>query len=239
MLWRTQPWFLWINVWKTCLVKLLPWLDSPALGTVYLHTLVRNFIRSERTGDWPLHLDTFRKMLPFFHASGHLRYAKSAHLYHQEMCSLHDVMDKNEFQAYTEKGFFTIRRSDRFWSGVWLSWYVLCHCVYHCALQVKSSLAGILSPLSGILRHLITKTWDKHNRLVTRQIWSSSSSGLKHIHHFPGIMVTSYFHSLLASLVTPHWLAIMQRKLVSSSSNRWLEKALLMSKWTGRVRWKL
>ena len=82
-------------------------------------TLVRNFIQSERTGDWPLHLDTVRKMLPFFHVLGHLHYAKSAHLYHQEMCSLHDVMDKNEFQAYTEKGFFTIRRRDRFWSGVW------------------------------------------------------------------------------------------------------------------------
>ena len=85
----------------------------------YTVTLVWNFIRSERTGDWPLHLDTIRKMLPFFNASVHLDYAKSAHLYHQEMCSLHDVMDKNEFQAYTEKGFFTTRRSDRFWSGVW------------------------------------------------------------------------------------------------------------------------
>ena len=182
-------------------------------------TMVRNFIRSERTGDWPLHLDTITKMLPFFHASGHLHYAKSAHLYHQEMCSLHDVMDMNLFQAYTEKGLFTIRRSDKFWSGVWsdmiieqvlmramkvsggltrgrgitlwLSGYVLCHCVYHCALQVKSSLAAILSPLSSILRHLITKTWDQHNRLVTRQIWSSSSSGLKRIYHFPGIMVAS------------------------------------------------
>ena len=82
-------------------------------------TLVRNFIQSERTGDWPLHLDTIRRMLSFFHASGHLHFAKSAHLYHQEMCSLHDVMDMNEFQAYTEKGFFTIRHSDRFWSGVW------------------------------------------------------------------------------------------------------------------------
>ena len=82
-------------------------------------TMVWNFIWSERTGDWPLHLDTIRKMLPFFHAWGHLHYAKSAHLYHREMCSLHDVMDMNEFQAYTEKGFFTIRCSDRFWSSVW------------------------------------------------------------------------------------------------------------------------
>ena len=32
MLWRTQPWFLWINVWKTCLVKLLPWIRRPSFG---------------------------------------------------------------------------------------------------------------------------------------------------------------------------------------------------------------
>ena len=32
MLWRTQPWFLWINVWKTCLVKLLPWIRHPSFG---------------------------------------------------------------------------------------------------------------------------------------------------------------------------------------------------------------
>ena len=44
-------------------------------------------------------------MLPFFYASGHLYYAKSVHLYHQEMCGLQDVMDKDEFQAYTDKGF--------------------------------------------------------------------------------------------------------------------------------------
>ena len=91
------------------------------LWVQYFHTvtLVRQFIRSERTGDWYLHLETIRKMLPLFHASGHLHYAKAAHLYHQEMCSLHDIMDKEEFQAYTQKGYFTIRRSDRFWAGVW------------------------------------------------------------------------------------------------------------------------
>ena len=32
MLWRTQPLFLWINVWKTSLVKLLPWIRQPSFG---------------------------------------------------------------------------------------------------------------------------------------------------------------------------------------------------------------
>ena len=58
-------------------------------------------------------------MLSYFHITGHIHYAKSAYVYQQKMYDLHDVMDKEEFQAYTEKGLFTIRHNDRFWSGVW------------------------------------------------------------------------------------------------------------------------
>lgn len=46
-------------------------------------TLVKHFIEAERSGNWDLHLDTIQRMLPFFHASGHFLYAKSAHLYLQ------------------------------------------------------------------------------------------------------------------------------------------------------------
>ena len=43
------------------------------------------FIRAERTGDWKLHLYSVKKMLPHFHAVGHLTYAKSAHLNAQQI----------------------------------------------------------------------------------------------------------------------------------------------------------
>ncbi|KYM96907.1 hypothetical protein ALC62_12417 [Cyphomyrmex costatus] len=43
-------------------------------------TLMKNFIQAERSGDWELHLTTIQKMIPYFHASGHFLYAKSAHL---------------------------------------------------------------------------------------------------------------------------------------------------------------
>jgi len=36
------------------------------------------FIKAERTGDWMLHLKSLQEMLPFFAASGHNLYAKSA-----------------------------------------------------------------------------------------------------------------------------------------------------------------
>lgn len=81
--------------------------------------LIRNFVRAERTGNWALHIDTVTQMLPYLHASGHLAYAKSAHLYVQSMEDLTATMDANELKKFTESGFFAIRRSDRYWSGVW------------------------------------------------------------------------------------------------------------------------
>lgn len=82
-------------------------------------TLMKNFIRAERTGDWNLHLHSVREMIPYFHAAGHLHYAKSAHLYYQDMVRLHEKMDPQEFMDFTDKGYFTIRRSDKFWCGIW------------------------------------------------------------------------------------------------------------------------
>ncbi|KMQ84207.1 hypothetical protein RF55_18201 [Lasius niger] len=70
-------------------------------------------------GNWKFHLDTIQKMLPYFHASGHFFYAKSCHLYLQDMLSLEEKMDPLEYETFTKKGYFTIRRSDKFWSGIW------------------------------------------------------------------------------------------------------------------------
>ena len=43
--------------------------------------IVKNFIKAERSGNWDLHLKCIEQMIPYFHASGHNNYAKSAHLY--------------------------------------------------------------------------------------------------------------------------------------------------------------
>ena len=76
---------------------------------------MRLFVRSERTGDWHLHLYAVKQMLPYLHAAGHLHYAKSAHLYVQQMEELPAEIDI----LFAESGYFTIRRSDKFWAGVW------------------------------------------------------------------------------------------------------------------------
>ena len=82
-------------------------------------TLIKQFIEAERMGNWQLHLDTIRKMLPFFHASGHFYYAKSSHLYLQDMLNLKEKIVLAKFEAFTTKGYFTFRRSDNFWLGIW------------------------------------------------------------------------------------------------------------------------
>ena len=37
--------------------------------------LTMMFVRAEREGDWPLHLATYKPMLPYFFAAGHVNYA--------------------------------------------------------------------------------------------------------------------------------------------------------------------
>lgn len=79
-------------------------------------SIAKEFIRAERMGDWQAHLNCVKEMLPYFYASGHLPYAKSAHLYLQDMLQLEEVIDPSVYRRFTE-GFFTVRRSDKLSCG--------------------------------------------------------------------------------------------------------------------------
>lgn len=79
--------------------------------------IVKDFIRSERTGDFNLYLYSISRMINLFAATAHIHYAKSARLHLQNMLNL------NESHPWVHdqftKGFHTIRRSDKFWAGLW------------------------------------------------------------------------------------------------------------------------
>lgn len=75
------------------------------------------FIRAERVGDWALHLFCIAKMIPVLHSGGHTAYAKSTRLYLDQMKELPKIMAKDQYEKYTACGYWTIRRSHRFWSG--------------------------------------------------------------------------------------------------------------------------
>ena len=78
--------------------------------------LIMDFIREEQTGNWLLHLKCLEKMLPFFAATGHNNYTKSTYLYIQNMKCLE--YDFSEVYQQFISGKHCIRRSDRFWTGI-------------------------------------------------------------------------------------------------------------------------
>ncbi|XP_074034537.1 uncharacterized protein [Leptinotarsa decemlineata] len=82
-------------------------------------TIALQFIEAELLGNWQLHLQSVKKMLPYFHASGYFLYAKSAQIYLQSMIKLEMEMDDEEYRLFTQEGYFTIRRSYKAWSGIW------------------------------------------------------------------------------------------------------------------------
>ncbi|GBP77375.1 hypothetical protein EVAR_40029_1 [Eumeta japonica] len=57
-------------------------------------------------------------MLPIFHAAGHFNYMKGAQIYLQDMQKLGNSMDPDEYLKFTEEGLFTIRRTNKPWSGM-------------------------------------------------------------------------------------------------------------------------
>lgn len=82
-------------------------------------SLAMHFIQAERMGDWKLHLKCVEYMIPIFHASGHFPYAKACHIYLQDMKNIEVTMNPAEYSKFAKQGFFTIRRSHKFWSGIW------------------------------------------------------------------------------------------------------------------------
>jgi hypothetical protein len=77
---------------------------------------VQLFVVAERTGNWLLHLEVVQQFLPIFAATGHYNYAKCGRLYLQQMRQL--PLSHPDLYQHFLNGNHTIRRSDRFWSGL-------------------------------------------------------------------------------------------------------------------------
>ena len=78
--------------------------------------ILRMSIKAERTGNCKLHLKSVQDMLPYFAASGHNYYLKSARLYLQQMLELH-LTHPDVYQRFMA-GHHSIRRRDRYWAGL-------------------------------------------------------------------------------------------------------------------------
>lgn len=78
--------------------------------------ILKSHIRSERTGDWQLLLDSLRNMLPYNAAAAHNSYTKCIYIFLQEMEKL-KTTHPAIFEHFAD-GHFIIRRSDRYWAGL-------------------------------------------------------------------------------------------------------------------------
>lgn len=79
-------------------------------------TLIKQLLESEKSANWKLQIDTIQKMIPFFHVSGHLHYAESAHLYLQDMLNIERDLGPIEFEKFSKN--CSLRKSNAFWSGI-------------------------------------------------------------------------------------------------------------------------
>ena len=81
--------------------------------------LIMSFIRAEREGDWLLHLTTFRKMLPYYFAAGHVNYARYGLYYLRTMEKL-----PPHIQRYFLQGQHVTRHIAGIWKGLWTDQFI-------------------------------------------------------------------------------------------------------------------
>ena len=76
---------------------------------------LRQFIKSEKAGNFSLMLKTLQDMLSFFAASGHNLYTKSVCIHLQQIIKLET--EHPDVFAFVNSGYHFFRRSDRYWAG--------------------------------------------------------------------------------------------------------------------------
>ena len=76
--------------------------------------LTMMFVRAEHEGDWPLHLATYKQMLPHLFAAGHVTYARYVLCYLREVERL-----PQEVLSHFTKGEHVMHHSAGSWNGIW------------------------------------------------------------------------------------------------------------------------
>ena len=77
------------------------------------------YVRAERSGDWPLHLQAVKLMMPYFFASRHINYARYGFYYLRSM----DALPENVLQHFM-KGAHVMRHISGLWNGLWSDMFI-------------------------------------------------------------------------------------------------------------------
>ena len=93
-------------------------LHTAQLWLQYMDTIdiLRTFLRSERTGDWRMHVHALHDMLPYLAAAGHNLYTKSIYVYLQRLAQL--SIQHPDVHHQFQNGYHVVRRSDQYWAGL-------------------------------------------------------------------------------------------------------------------------
>ena len=91
------------------------WVD----GLIKPVFIMMRFLCAEREGDWPLHVSTFKEMLPYYFAAGHIHYARYGQYYLNSVKSL-----PKEVLSHFMKGEHVMRHNPGFWNGIWSDMYI-------------------------------------------------------------------------------------------------------------------
>ena len=153
------------------------WVDafvSPML-TVLL------YIRAEKEGEWLLHLQAVKQMLPYFFAAGHHNYARYATNYLNDMYGLPE-----EVHQKFMKGLHVARLKSGFFNGIWSD--MLIETTYMKFGKSFGGLVGITLKPKSVLRWAYS--FHKLSSMIKdlKEIDDKSSSTWKHKEEYSGRM---------------------------------------------------
>lgn len=81
--------------------------------------LMMKYVRAEREGDWPLHIETVKQMMPYFFAAVHTNYARSGLFY---------LTSLEKLPASTLKHFLNgnhvMRHNPGLWNAIWSDMWI-------------------------------------------------------------------------------------------------------------------
>lgn len=77
------------------------------------------YVRAEREGDWPLHLQAVKLMMPYFFAAGHHNYARYGLYYLRSM----EALPATVLQHFM-KGSHVMRHIPGLWNGIWSDMFI-------------------------------------------------------------------------------------------------------------------
>ena len=152
-------------------------------------SIVRMFIRADRTGNFDLHVFSSEQMCPILAAAGHDKYVLAIRKYLQDLANLCPCLNKK----YKEGGFTICRNDKLFWSGTFTDQVIeqtlmrsgksqggLINITHNNAARRKWLLSSHIEALRD-LTGVTTGTWSEQHRDVQA---SRRKENSKHLHCF-------------------------------------------------------